>query len=47
MSQTFIDDCYASGHQAQTDLQSFEDNFAALKSSFPGANAPPDPTLFC
>jgi len=41
--QTYIDDCYAPGHQAQTDLQSFEDNFAALKSSFSGANAPSNP----
>ena len=43
MSQVFIDDCYASTHQAQTDLQSFEDNFAALKSSFSGPNAPSNP----
>lgn len=43
MSQVFTDDCYASTHQAQTDLQAFEDNFAALKSSFSGANAPSNP----
>lgn len=40
MSQTFTDDCYAPGHQATTDLQSFEDNFAALKSAFSGTTAP-------
>ena len=38
--QTFTDDCFAGGHQAQTDLQAFEDNFAALKSNFSGASAP-------
>jgi len=43
MSQTWIDDCYAADHQAAIDLQSFEDNFAALKSSFSGANAPSNP----
>jgi hypothetical protein len=42
MSQTFTDDCYAAAHQAATDLQSFENNFAALKSMFSGATAPAD-----
>ena len=40
MSQTFTDDCFAGGHQAQIDLQSYKDNFAALKSNFSGASAP-------
>jgi hypothetical protein len=43
MSQTFTDDCYASTHQAASDLQAFEDNFAALKSAFSGASAPSNP----
>ena len=43
MSQVYIDDCYASGHTATTDLQSFENNFAALKSSFSGPTAPSNP----
>ena len=30
MSQDFTDDCYAGGHQATTDLENFEKNFAAL-----------------
>jgi hypothetical protein len=42
MSQTFTDDCYAAAHQAATDLQAFENNFAALKSMFSGATAPAD-----
>lgn len=42
MSQTFTDDCYGSAHTATTDLQAFEDNFAALKSSFSGDTAPSD-----
>jgi hypothetical protein len=40
MSQTYTDDCYASNHQAATDLQAFENNFAALKSAFSGATQP-------
>jgi hypothetical protein len=40
MSQTYTADCYAAGHQATTDLQAFEDNFAALKSAFSGTSAP-------
>lgn len=40
MSQTYTDDCYGSAHTATTDLQAFEDNFAALKSAFSGATEP-------
>jgi hypothetical protein len=40
MSQVFTDDCYGSAHTATTDLQAFEDNFAALKSAFSGATEP-------
>lgn len=40
MSQDFTDDVYASGHQATTDLENMEKNFAALKSSFSGTTAP-------
>lgn len=40
MSQTFTDDCYDSIHTGTTDLQAFEDNFAALKSTFSGATEP-------
>jgi hypothetical protein len=40
MSQVFTDDCFNSSHQALTDLQAFEDNFAALKSAFSGPNTP-------
>lgn len=43
MSQTYTDDCYASGHQAATDLQAYKDNFAALKSAFSGTSAPSNP----
>jgi len=43
MSQDFTDDCYAGGHQATTDLENFEKNFAALKSCFSGASAPNNP----
>lgn len=43
MSQTYTDDCFATGHIALTDLQNFENNFAALKSSFSGPNAPSNP----
>ena len=40
MSQSFTDDCFASGHVAQTDMQNIENNFAALKSCFSGSSAP-------
>jgi hypothetical protein len=40
MSQTFTDNCYDSTHKATTDLQAFENNFAALKSAFSGATQP-------
>lgn len=40
MSQTFTDDCFASGHVAQTDMQNIENNFAAVKSNFSGPSAP-------
>jgi hypothetical protein len=40
MSQTYVDDCYGSAHTATTDLQAFENNFAALKSAFSGATEP-------
>lgn len=43
MSQDFTDDCFYAGHQAQTDLQNIEDNFAALKSTFSGTTAPANP----
>lgn len=43
MSQNFTDDCYSSNHIRATDLQSFENNFAALKSSFSGSSAPSNP----
>jgi len=39
-AQTYVDDCYDSTHTATTDLQAFEDNFAALKSAFSGATEP-------
>jgi len=40
MSQTYTDDCFSSGHVAQTDLQNIENNFAAIKSCFSGTDAP-------
>jgi len=40
MAQTFINDTYAGGHNASTDLTNIEANFAALKSSFSGTTAP-------
>jgi len=40
MSQGFTDDCFASGHVAQTDMQNIENNFAAVKSLFSGSAAP-------
>jgi len=42
MSQDFTDDCFASAHAVQTDMQNIENNFAALKSAFSGAAAPSD-----
>ena len=43
MSQTYTDDCFDAGHVALTDLQNMENNFAALKSSFSGTDAPSNP----
>ena len=40
MGQTFTDDCFASGHVAQTDMQNVETNFATLKSNFSGTASP-------
>jgi len=40
MAQTWEDDVYASGHNAATDLQNIENNFAALKSLFSGTTPP-------
>ena len=40
MAQDFTDDCFASDHVVQTDMQNIENNFAALKSAFSGAAAP-------
>jgi hypothetical protein len=40
MSQTYTDDCFTLAGNARTQLQAFEDNFAALKSSFSGASQP-------
>jgi hypothetical protein len=43
MSQNFQDDCFNySGHTVISDMQQMENNFAALKSMFSGASAPPD-----
>ncbi len=42
MSQTYTDNCFATGHAVQTDMQNIEDNFAALKSSFSGNADPAD-----
>lgn len=43
MAQNFTDDCFASGHVGQTDLQNMENNFACLKSMFSGGSAPSNP----
>lgn len=43
MSQDFTDDCFSAGNTGTTDLQNIENNFAALKSSFSGANDPSNP----
>lgn len=43
MSQAYVDDCYASTHSTQTDMQNIENNFAALKSCFSGTAAPSNP----
>ena len=40
MAQTYTADCFAGSHEAQTDLQNMENNFAALKSQFSGTSAP-------
>ena len=40
MAQTYTADCFAGSHEAQTDLQNMENNFAALKSLFSGTGAP-------
>jgi len=43
MSQDFTDDCFDPDHDAlATDMPNIEKNFAALKSCFSGATAPPD-----
>ena len=43
MSQAFVDNVYDSTFEVQTTMANVEKNFAALKSSFSGANAPSDP----
>ena len=40
MGQTWTTDCFAGAHEAQTDLQNMETNFATLKSLFSGTSAP-------
>ena len=40
MAQTFTDNTYDGAHNAATDLQNMEANFAALKSSFSGTASP-------
>jgi hypothetical protein len=40
MAQTFTDNTYDGTHNAATDLENMEDNFAALKSSFSGTASP-------
>ena len=42
MSQTYTDNCFATDHAVQTDMQNIENNFAALKSAFSGATTPAD-----
>ena len=42
MSQTYTDNCFATDHAVQTDMQNMENNFAALKSAFSGATTPAD-----
>lgn len=44
MAQDWIDDCYKYDQGTASDtLDAFEDNFAALKSCFSGANSPANP----
>ena len=43
MSQEFVDNVYDSTFEVQTTMANVEKNFAALKSSFSGADAPSDP----
>ncbi len=43
MSQDYSDDVFGTTQQVQANMQQIEDNFAALKSAFSGASAPPDP----
>jgi hypothetical protein len=42
--QTWTDNCFQSDHQAQTNLQAFEDNFQCLKTAFSGDAAPSSPS---
>lgn len=43
MAQNFTDDCFSGSHGAQSDMQTVEDNFGCLKSSFSGNSAPSNP----
>lgn len=43
MAQDFTDDCFAGVHGAQADMQKVENNFAAVKSTFSGPDAPSNP----
>ena len=43
MSQDYVDNVYDSTFEVQTTMANLEKNFAALKSSFSGADAPSDP----
>jgi len=40
--QDYTDNCFATDHAVQTDMQNMENNFAALKSAFSGATTPSD-----
>lgn len=42
--QTWTDNCFQGDHQAQTNLQAFEDNFQCLKTAFSGDTAPSSPS---
>ena len=46
MTQGFIDNCFARGNIAATDMANMERNFAALKSSFSGVSAPANAAAF-
>jgi len=46
MTQGFVDNCYGRGHNAASDLQNMENNFAALRSSFSGSGSPSNPVAF-